>query len=350
MPAELEAHRGQQLVGELRLAARTESRVERGAENGHRHGLVDGRLDRPPSLAGIRHPAVELRERRILEQGGRCQIQQPRRDHAAAPPDLRDIAQIEVELELFGVAQRGRLGIGSLFTLTHIGVREDIHSLGIGRHEAVLDAVMHHLDEVAGAARPAVQIALIGGASDLLAPRSGRDVAHAGCQRPEHRLQVPHRLVRSPDHQAVASLQAHHPAARPAIDVLDLLGCEIPRPSDVVHIVGVAAVDEDVAGLEMREDVGDESFHERPRNHHPDRARLLHLLHEIRKRGCPDGPFLDHLLDRLGRPIVDHTLMVSLEQAPHHVRAHPAKTDHSDLHHRLHFKTVCFVGFRSRSD
>ena len=39
---------------------------------------------------------------------------------------------------------------------------EDVEALGVGRHHAVLDAVMDHLDEVTGAHRSAVQIALLG--------------------------------------------------------------------------------------------------------------------------------------------------------------------------------------------
>src|SRR5213594_1983427 len=48
MAAEAEAHRGQDLVLEVRLAARGKARVERGREHGRRHRLVDRGLDRPP--------------------------------------------------------------------------------------------------------------------------------------------------------------------------------------------------------------------------------------------------------------------------------------------------------------
>ena len=41
---------------------------------------------------------------------------------------------------------------------------------GVRRHERVLDAVVHHLDEMAGAGRAAVQVTLIGRADALLAP------------------------------------------------------------------------------------------------------------------------------------------------------------------------------------
>ena len=71
--------------------------------------------------------------------------------------------------------------------LADVGVAQDAESLGVGGHEAVLDAVVHHLDEMAGAVGPAVQIALFGGAADLFAARGAGDIAHAGSQRLEDR-------------------------------------------------------------------------------------------------------------------------------------------------------------------
>ena len=68
MPAELVAHGRQQLVAEVRLAARAEALVQRGGENGRRHRLVDRGLDRPPPLAGIRHAPLEALERRVLDE------------------------------------------------------------------------------------------------------------------------------------------------------------------------------------------------------------------------------------------------------------------------------------------
>ena len=52
--------------------------------------------------------------------------------------------------------------------------------LGVGGHDAVLDPVVHHLDEVPGAARPAVQVAVLRGA-----PRSSRGPGCGGRPRSE---------------------------------------------------------------------------------------------------------------------------------------------------------------------
>ena len=45
---------------------------------------------------------------------------------------------------------------------------QHVESFGVGSHEAVLDAVVDHFDEVAGAVRAAVQVALLGGAAGIL--------------------------------------------------------------------------------------------------------------------------------------------------------------------------------------
>ena len=95
------------------------------------------------------------------ERRGR-QVEQPRGDHAAAPPHLGYLADIDVVLVVLGVPQRRRLGVDGALRVADIGVVEDVEPLGVGGHDAVLDAVVDHLDEVPRAVRPAVQVALLG--------------------------------------------------------------------------------------------------------------------------------------------------------------------------------------------
>ena len=64
--------------------------------------------------------------------------------------------------------------------LADVGVLQDVESLGVGRHQAVLDAVVHHLHEVARAARAAVQIAALGGSAAPLAPGVAASVPTPG--------------------------------------------------------------------------------------------------------------------------------------------------------------------------
>ena len=62
MPAELITHRREQLVGKVRLAAGTESFIERCTQHVSRHGLVDSSFDRPaPSPESETRPSNFLR-------------------------------------------------------------------------------------------------------------------------------------------------------------------------------------------------------------------------------------------------------------------------------------------------
>src|SRR4029434_8078891 len=182
MSAELIAHRGEQLVGKICLATRAKTLIQRSCQDMSRHTLVDGSLDRPAPLARVRNLTCEFRECGISDQRDRRQVQQPRGDHAAAPPHLRNVRSIEIVLIMLRVTQRRRLGIALMFLLAYVGGTQDTQAFGVGRHDAVLNAVMNHLDEVAGAVWPAVQITLLGGTANLFTPRRARYVAWAGSQ------------------------------------------------------------------------------------------------------------------------------------------------------------------------
>src|SRR5206468_12792983 len=89
--AELIAHGREQLVGEVRLAARAEAFIVGGGEDGRRYRFVDGRPDRPPPLAGIGYAPLEALERGVLDERRRRQVEQPGGDDAPAPPHLGDV-------------------------------------------------------------------------------------------------------------------------------------------------------------------------------------------------------------------------------------------------------------------
>src|SRR5207245_11680426 len=105
------------------------------------------------------------------------------------------------ELIVGGLAQWRRLGVLLMVALADVGVGEHVEPLGVGRHETVLDAVVHHLDEVAGAAGPAVQVAQVGGAAGSIAARAslaagGRgDVAATGSEGAEDGVKTLHDVV-----------------------------------------------------------------------------------------------------------------------------------------------------------
>ncbi len=63
---------------------------------------------------------------------------------------------------VIGFAQRRSLSVHLLMAQTDIGILDDVEAFGERRHHAVLDAVMDHLDEVAGAIWAAMEIAILG--------------------------------------------------------------------------------------------------------------------------------------------------------------------------------------------
>ncbi len=139
-----------------------------------------------PSPESETRPANFARSGTIEERDS-GQIQQPRRDDAAAAPDLGDIGQVEVVRVVLGVAERRGFGVDGASLRADVGVAKDVQPFGVGGHDAVLDAVVDHLDEMPCAAWAAVQVAVFGGAA-----RSFPDRACAAPRRywePERRTQ-----------------------------------------------------------------------------------------------------------------------------------------------------------------
>src|SRR6185312_15595210 len=102
--AELAAHRGEDLAGELAQAPRLESLVERRGDDRGGNPLVDGGVHRPPALPGVRDPAGEGMQVRCARERLGGQVDQPRRDHRPAPPDLRHLGDFDVILVRPGIA------------------------------------------------------------------------------------------------------------------------------------------------------------------------------------------------------------------------------------------------------
>ena len=113
---------------------------------------------------------------------------------------------------------------------------------------------------------------------------------------------------------------------------MDALGFEFLGAANIVDVIGIAAVDQDVAALEMGQQIGDDIVHHAGRHHQPDRARLGEFLDEVRQRRGADGLLLHQLRHRVCRSVVHHALVAALQKAAHHVPAHPAEADHSKLH------------------
>ncbi|EEF93657.1 hypothetical protein CATMIT_01710, partial [Catenibacterium mitsuokai DSM 15897] len=201
MPAELVAHRRQQLVGEGVLLTRTQALHQRSGDDRRGHVQVDRLGHGPAAFAGIFHVRRDALQRRILAQRIGAEVEQPRTHHAAVAPDLRDLVQVQAELGL---------------------APEDGEALGIGLHHSVLDAVVDHLGEVARAAGPDPAPAALG------RRRQGF----------EDRPQPFDRGLVAADHQAVALLQAPHAAAGAGVDVVQAVLAQFAGAAHGVLVVG----------------------------------------------------------------------------------------------------------------
>ena len=104
-----------------------------------------------------------------------------------------------------------------------------------------------------------------------ISPRPGARVAKIGSRRL-------HRGRLAADHHAIAALQPPDAAAGADVDVVDAVARQLLGSADVVDVVGIAAVDDDVAAFEMRREIGDRLVDHGGRHHQPDRARRRQTL------------------------------------------------------------------------
>src|SRR5260370_4277636 len=93
-----------------------------------------------------------------------------------------------------------------------IGILQDVKTFGIGLHQAIFDAVMNHLDEVPGADRAGVDVALLDPGIASLAPAGARNVADARRQYREDRIEPIHHRLIAADHHAIAAVATPDPA------------------------------------------------------------------------------------------------------------------------------------------
>ncbi len=314
------------------LAARGEALEQRGGEHRGGNTGVDGRLDRPPALAGIGDPAGQSVERGVLLQGRGGQVEQPRGDDRSAAPQLGDLGGVDGELVELRLLQGRHFGgvLGLMYA--RVGMLEDVQTLGERGHDAVLDAVVHHLHEVAGPGRTAVQVAELLGREVAFAAGRALDLAAAGGDGLQDGLDPREGLVGSPDHEAVPAVQAEDATAGSDVDVVDSLRLQCGGAANVVAVVRVAAVDDDVPRLEHLGELIDDAAGEAGGDHQPHHARALQGTGEIgqtRRARCAFGDEGGHgiLID-----VVDDAVVAIAHQPSHDVRAHPSQSHHRQLH------------------
>src|SRR5208283_5877260 len=138
-------------------------------------------------------------------------------------------------------------------------------------HDAVLDAVVHHLDEMAATAGSAVQVAVLGGSANLLPPRRTGDIAASGRDRLKDRVKMLYCSLRSADHHAVAAFESPDASAGSNVQVMNALRRKLFCAANVVNVIRVATINQDVARFEVRNNLGNGLIHYRCRDQQPDR-------------------------------------------------------------------------------
>ena len=177
-----------------------------------------------------------------------------------------------------------------------------------------------------------MQVTTLLRAQVAFAARGAVDGARTWGDRLQHRLDDLERGIVAADHQAVPALESENPAAGADVDVMDALLAERFGPPDVITVIRVATVDDDVALVEQPGQLLNGLPGQPRRDHHPGHPRLGELPDELLQRGRADGPLGLELLDRVREYVVHDAVVAVPHQAPHDVGAHPAKSDHSQLH------------------
>ena len=150
------------------------------------------------------------------------------------------------------IAQRRRLRVGFTLPRPRVGGVQNAQALGIRGHDAVFDAVVNHFDEMARAVRTAMQVALFGGTAKLLATGRAGNIADAGRQGCENGIQTFNDVLFAADHHAITAFQSPDAAACAHVHVMNSFRSQFLRAPDVIHVVGIASVNEDVASLQER--------------------------------------------------------------------------------------------------
>src|SRR6185312_8492722 len=99
-------------------------------------------------------------------------------------------------------------------------VFQDVKTFGIGLHQAVFDAVMDHLDEMAGPDRTGMEIAALDTGIALVTPGSPRDVTGPWCQACEDRIEPIDGGLVAADHHAIAALQPPDTARGADVEIM----------------------------------------------------------------------------------------------------------------------------------
>src|SRR5205823_13248533 len=119
------------------------------------------------------------------------------------------------------IPQWRRLGIYFAFTLACVSAFQDADTFCIRGHDSILDPVMDHLHEMAGAVRSAMQVTLFGRSAKFVAAGGARRLATARRQRGTSGIETLNYLCVAANHHAITTFQAPDAAAGSDIDIVN---------------------------------------------------------------------------------------------------------------------------------
>src|SRR4029079_16738301 len=128
-----------------------------------------------------------------------------------------------------------------------------------------------HLHEMPRARRPGVDVAALGSRVGAVPARGAGNRPDARSKRVEDGIEHFDDLRIAADHQAISALKTPDSTRGPDVDIMDAACGAFLRTSDVILEEGVAAVDDDIAGLSNRKQCRNTLFGRRPgRDHQPE--------------------------------------------------------------------------------
>src|SRR5471030_2625572 len=127
---------------------------------------------------------------------------------------------------------------------------QSVKSFGVGSHQSVFNPVMNHLNEMAGAGRPAMEITLLDRATYLFPSSCTRDIAAPRSERLEDWVEVQYGIALASNHQTITALDPPHATARPHIDVANTFGLQFFGSPDIINI-RIASINDDVSLLHL---------------------------------------------------------------------------------------------------
>ena len=182
---------------------------------------------------------------------------------------------------------------------------KEFEAFAVGLHHPVLDPVVDHLHEVAGAGLAEVRPAI------------------RRRERVEDRLRNCHRVGGTADHHAVAVLESPDPSRDADVEEAQTFGRVFFGTLHRIAEVAVPAIHQHVArGGVARELVQGMIGRLARRDHRPEHARWLELFHHVLDRARAHRAVPDRFLHRLGATVARDDAMTTAREPRDHVPAH----------------------------